>query len=67
MTNGEARVLETDAVIFVRDLNRERVQIDSAIEKTSGVKFEEATKKLDIKKRFARFKKSLRKRSVSIL
>ena len=66
MTNGEARVLETEVVIFTAETNQENRQNDEVAE-VSEVKFVEATNKFDIKYRFARLKKSLRKRSVSIL
>ena len=67
MTNGEAKMLETNIDIFpVKSTqeNRENVLAEQLANK-NAVEVEAA--KIDIKTRFARLKKSLRKRSASIL
>lgn len=67
MTKGEARMLETEAVIFSMNSSQDNRQNDLIEEEVGGIKVEEKSIKIDIKDRFARLKKSLRKRSVSIL
>ena len=67
MTNGEAKMLETDAVIFPMNLDQENQEINLAAEATDKIIVEEKSINIDIETRFARLKKSLRKRSVSIL
>ncbi|MDQ3714290.1 MAG: hypothetical protein M3388_19025 [Acidobacteriota bacterium] len=67
MTKGEAKMLETDIDVFqVKSAqeNRENVLIEKLANKNA---VEVETTKIDIKTRFARLKKSLRKRSASIL
>ncbi len=67
MTKGEAKMLETDMDIFQIKLaqgNRENVLTDQLASKNT---VEVEIPKIDIKTRFARLKKSLRKRSASIL
>jgi len=67
MTKGEAKMLETDMDIFQIKLaqgNRENVLTDQLASKNT---VEVKIPKIDIKTRFARLKKSLRKRSASIL
>ncbi len=67
MTKDEAKMLETDMGIFpiksAQD-NRESVLTEQLASKNA---VEVETTKIDIKARFARLKKSLRKRSASIL
>ncbi len=67
MTKGEAKVLETDVVIFPMKFNQENEEINLTEQTTSKIVIEEKSTKIDIKTRFARLKKSLRKRSASIL
>lgn len=67
MTNGEAKMLETDAVIFPMNSVEENQKLSLAEEAANKIIVEEKTIDIDIKTRFARLKKSLRKRSVSIL
>jgi len=67
MTKGAANMLETDAGIFpakIKQENKEHVLTEQAAGKSNG---EQESKTIDIKNRFARLKKSLRKRSASIL
>ncbi|HEV8157455.1 MAG TPA: hypothetical protein VGP58_00370 [Pyrinomonadaceae bacterium] len=67
MTKGEAKMLETDVDIFpIKSVheNRESVLAEQLASKNA---VEVETTKIDIKARFARLKKSLRKRSASIL
>ena len=67
MTKGEAKMLETDMGIFPiksAQENRESVLTEQLAGKNA---VETETAKIDIKIRFARLKKSLRKRSASIL
>lgn len=66
MTKGEAKALETDVVIFPMKFNND--QETNLIDETSEKNVvEKSSGKTDIKLRFARLKKSLRKRSASIL
>ena len=67
MTSGEAKMLETDVVIFPVNLKQENQEFTLAEETTGEINVEEKSIKIDITTRFARLKKSLRKRSVSIL
>ncbi len=67
MTKGEAKMSETDIDVFqVKSAqeNRKNVLIEQLANKNA---VEVETTKIDIKTRFARLKKSLRKRSASIL
>lgn len=64
MTNTKGQVLETNVVLFTSALNKETAANDS---KNEVVTIEKTTLKTDIKIRFSRLKKSMRKRSVSIL
>jgi len=67
MTKGEAKKLETDVVIFPMNINREN-QAAVPVEENSDKLVSDGTSiKTDIRIRFARLKKSLRKRSASIL
>lgn len=67
MTTGETRILETDAMIFSADLMQNNLPEDSEKQTLNQIKLEEETNKIDVESRFARLKKSLRRRSVSIL
>lgn len=67
MTTAEARVLETDAVIFSTDSIPNNLTDDGEIKAAVKIKLEEETNKVNVESRFARLKKSLRKKSVSIL
>lgn len=64
MTNGEAKRLKTDTTFFPTEFKREIVSTE---EKEYAAVVENESVKVDLKNRFARLKKSLRKRSVSIL
>jgi hypothetical protein len=67
MTKGDAKMLETDMGIFPikpAQENRENVLTEQLTSKNA---VEVETTKIDLKARFARLKKSLRKRSASIL
>ncbi len=67
MTKSEAKRLETDVVIFPMESNREN-QAEVLAEKTSAEPVvDKPSIRTDIQIRFARLKKSLRKRSASIL
>jgi hypothetical protein len=67
MTKGEAKKLETDTAIFPVDLKREN-QITILIAENSGDKtLGKSSIKIDAQLRFTRLKRSLRKRSASIL
>ncbi len=67
MTKGEAKCLETDVVIFPTEFNRENQAKVLAEETSTELVVDKASIKTDIQIRFARLKKSLRKRSASIL
>lgn len=64
MTQGEAKVFETEVVLFSVNPNQEVKAIEEKIEVVETVK---SIIKTDIHKRFARLRKSLKKRSASIL
>lgn len=67
MTKGEAKVVETDVVIFPMEFglnNQETVLGKEAATNTAAGKKSVET---DVQIRFARLKRSLRKRSASIL
>lgn len=61
---AKMQVLETDRVLFPSKLTQE-VLIKEVTSKAVGV--EKTTLKIDIKNRFARLKKSMRRRSAGIL
>ena len=66
MTKGAAKMTETDVVIFQTGFDSEKPEVMKLkIETKSSVV--EPNNRIDLKGRFARLKKSLRKRSVSIL
>lgn len=67
MTGGEAKMLETDVVIFPMNLKQEDQTKDSIEETAKEIIVEEKSIEINVKDRFARLKKSLRKRSASIL
>ena len=67
MTKGEAVALETDRNIFQIKFGQEKEEITAMSDVTEQIKAEEDASKINIKLRFARLKKSLRKRSASIL
>ncbi len=67
MTKGEAKKLETDVVIFPMNLNQEHQTTVAIDENSAALPDDKSSIKTDIQIRFARLKKSLRKRSVSIL
>lgn len=67
MTKGEAKVVETDVVIFPMRFNQTIAEDESAEEAENKLLAEEKSIENDIETRFARLRKSLRKRSVSIL
>lgn len=64
MTKAEVQVLENDVVLFPAKTEREVSVTEIRVEK---VETEKKTLRIDIKKRFARLKKSMRKRSAGIL
>ncbi len=67
MTKGEAKVLETDVVIFPMKFGQDNQETNLAQETTTKIVVDKQLIKTDIEIRFARLKKSLRKRSASIL
>lgn len=67
MTTGEVRVLETDAVMFAADLAQNNSAEIAEKQISDSIKLDEKTNKIKTESRFARLKKSLRKKSVSIL
>ena len=68
MTKGDAKMLETDMGIFPVKSDQEK-NLGNVLTEQLAIKnaVEVETTKIDIKARFARLKKSLRKRSASIL
>ena len=67
MTKGEAKQLETDVVIFPMEFGQDK-QATVTVETTkTEITVDKSSIKADIQVRFARLKKSLRKRSASIL
>lgn len=65
MTKSAAKMSETDAVIFPVTFGLKRPEVGNV--KNENKAADEKSVKIDLKGRFARLKKSLRKRSVSIL
>lgn len=63
MTQAKATVFETEVLMFPTKPEAKEV---STAEETEVVEIKKTTLKIDINKRFARLRKSLRKRSVSI-
>lgn len=66
MTKGEAVALETDMNIFQMKFRKETEEIVPTAENRQIIVAEES-KEINIRARFARLKKSLRKRSAGIL
>jgi hypothetical protein len=66
MTKGEAKRLETETVVFPIDFGQEN-QTGGKAENIPVEIVEKQSIRTDIQIRFARLKKSLRKRSASIL
>lgn len=67
MTKGTAKVFETDAVIFQTKFEPEITEEISNEETKNKVSSEEKTLRDNYESRFVRLKKSLRKKSASIL
>ena len=67
MTEGEAKKLETEVVIFPVNFKSEGQTIPAIEENSKPVAGDRLPTETSIQTRFARLKKSLRKRSVSIL
>lgn len=63
MTQGKAAVFETEVLLFPAKPEAKEVSI---AEETEVVEIKKTTIRIDINKRFARLRKSLRKRSASI-
>ena len=61
---GDVQVLEADVLLFSSKKERETISENT---ESVIVEVEKRTLKIDIKNRFARLKKSMRKRSASIL
>ncbi len=66
MTKGKARMQDGSATASTKSIEN-NLQTEPVIETVGSIKFDEPTIRTEIKNRFARLKKSLRKRSVSIL
>ena len=67
MTKNEATVVQTDAVIFPMEFAHDNRETITAEEQSAKPDSEKQSVKVNLENRFARLKKSLRKRSVSIL
>ena len=67
MTKSEAKVLETDVVIFPMKLGQNTQETVLAETTESNLVNEKKLIEIDNESRFTRLKKSLRKKSVSIL
>lgn len=67
MTKGEAKQLESDVVIFPLDDEGNNRKILLTKKAAEDVSTKETSVKIDLENRFARLRKSLRKRSASIL
>lgn len=67
MIKSEATVSETDAVIFPLEFAQKNRENDAVERQTAKPIVEKQSVKTNIEMRFARLRKSLRKRSVSIL
>ena len=63
MIQGEVKVLEKDIVVFPVEAEQNAAEVSEK----EIVTVESKVVEIDIKKKFARLKKSLRKRSASIL
>ena len=67
MTKGEVEAFETDAVIFPMKFDQNEKDTVLSEKTSEQIVVEDETNKINLSLRFARLKKSLRKRSVSIL
>lgn len=67
MMTGEARMLETEAVVFSARAEQKSERYDSIENTSSETTQDKETKEIELKERFSKLKKSLRKRSISIL
>lgn len=67
MTKGTAKVFETDAVIFQTELDSEALEKTSIEQEENKLLIAEEAPRENNESRFARLKKSLRKKSASIL
>lgn len=67
MTKGEAKAFEIDREIFPMNLGDNLKEVELYEETTERIVVEKEPDKINLGLRFARLKKSLRKRSVSIL
>ncbi len=65
MTEGAAKMSETDAVIYPVTFGLKQPKADNT--QIENITVDETPNKINLRGRFARLKKSLRKRSVSIL
>ena len=67
MTKGEAKQLETDVVIFPMVNEFDEQEIVKSSEGTDDITVKGESVKSNLENRYTRLKKSLRKRSASIL
>jgi hypothetical protein len=67
MTKSAAKMSETDVVIFPVTFEKEQPRLNNLEIENQNTAVDEKSNKIDLEGRFARLKKSLRKRSVSIL
>ncbi len=67
MTKGEAAALDNNTVVFPLEFVRKNNKEVLSVETTEQTIIEGESDRLNLKIRFARLKKSLRKRSASIL
>lgn len=67
MTKGETKMLETDEIIFPINFSDNQPESNQIKQPTEAAAIEKQSLKADFKQRFVRLKKSLRKRSASIL
>ena len=67
MTEGVAKQLETDVVIFPMEINRDEKKEILVEEISATALINKTLVKTDLQIRFARLKKSLKKRSAGIL
>lgn len=63
MTQGQAKIFETDVVLF--PITNEK-EVSEITEETEIIEVKKTTLRTDINQRFVRLRKSLRKRSISI-
>lgn len=67
MTKSEAKVLETDVIIFPMKFGQTNEETVLTDESENKIAIKEQPTENDIDNRFARLRKSSRKRSISIL